>query len=136
MKTYLLLFMTFISLSAFAQKKSSITVSINNVSSDEGSVGYALYNKDNFMVAAPVKAAKSEIKDGKTSVTFKDIPLGNYAILCYHDKNNNGQMDFEANGMPKEAYGGSNNVMSMGPPQWEDCKFELSEEPLELEIRF
>ena len=53
--------MTFISFSAFAQNKSSITVSINNVSSDEGSVGYALYNKDNFMVAAPVKAAKSEI---------------------------------------------------------------------------
>ena len=136
MKTTVVLLMTFISLISYSQETSSITVTINNVPNDKGVVGYGLYSKDNFMVAAPVKAAESNITNGKTTVTFEDVPLGTYAILCYHDSNGNGKMDFETNGMPAEAYGGSNNVMAMGPPRWEDCKFELTEKPVELEIRF
>ncbi|MDX1462028.1 MAG: DUF2141 domain-containing protein, partial [Marinirhabdus sp.] len=46
-----------------------------------------------------------------------------------------GRMDFEANGMPKENYGVSNNVMNFGPPQWSDAKFEVSTAPLNMEIR-
>lgn len=135
MKTILLLFMTLISLLSYSQETSSIQVTIDNVSSDDGTVGYALYNKDNFM-AMPLKVANSEVKDGKTSVVFENITSGTYAILCYHDKNGNGKMDFETNGMPKESYGSSNNAMSMGPPKWEDCKFELKDEPFSVNIRF
>ncbi len=35
------------------------------------------------------------------------------------------KMDFEANGMPKESYGVSNNKMLMGPPTWQESKFEI-----------
>ncbi|RXG28503.1 DUF2141 domain-containing protein [Leeuwenhoekiella marinoflava] len=135
MKTTLLLFVTFISLISYSQEISSIKVTIENANSDDGTVGYTLYNKDNFM-GMPLKVANSEIKDGKTSVVFENIASGTYAILCYHDKNGNGKMDFETNGMPKESYGSSNNIMAMGPPQWEDCKFELKDEPISLNIRF
>jgi uncharacterized protein (DUF2141 family) len=44
-------------------------------------------------------------------------------------------MDFEPNGMPKEMYGVSNNVMNFGPPQWNDAQFEVASEPIALEIR-
>ena len=44
-------------------------------------------------------------------------------------------MDFDTNGMPLEMYGISNNVMSYGPPQWSDAKFEVSSEPVSLTIR-
>ena len=44
-------------------------------------------------------------------------------------------MDFEANGMPKELYGASNNNMSMGPPRWSDAKFEVGTQPITMEIR-
>jgi len=45
-------------------------------------------------------------------------------------------MDFEANGMPKESYGMSGNAMTMGPPTFNDAKFEVSNENLEFNIRF
>ncbi|MFD2827701.1 DUF2141 domain-containing protein [Leeuwenhoekiella polynyae] len=135
MRTTLFLLMSFISLLSYSQETSSIEVKIDNVSSDDGTVGYALYNKDNFM-GIPLKILNSKIRDGKTSVEFENVTPGTYAILCYHDKNGNGKMDFETNGMPKESYGSSNNIMAMGPPQWEDCKFEQKGEPVSLIIRF
>lgn len=37
--------------------------------------------------------------------------------------------------MPKENYGISNNNMSYGPPVWQEAKFEVNSENLEMEIR-
>ena len=62
--------------------------------------------------------------------------LGTYAILCFHDRNNNGKMDFKDNGMPMEDYGVSNNVMSFAPPSYQDAKFDLGDKDLSLEIKF
>ena len=45
-------------------------------------------------------------------------------------------MDFEANGMPIEDYGASNNVMNFGPPKFEDAKFSIIDKNVSLEIKF
>lgn len=117
-----------------AQNK-TITATVVNITSDAGKVGFALYNKSNFM-RTPIQGKESKIKDGKTIVTFKNIAPGEYAIICYHDKNNNNQMDFASNGMPLEDYGASNNNMSFGPPNYEDAKFTFNDKDVSLEIRF
>lgn len=126
--------MLFISNSILAQNK-TITATVVNVSSDSGKVGFALYNKDNFMMK-PIQGKEGKIKDGKTTVVFENVPQGVYAITCYHDKNNNGKMDFSSNRMPLEDYGASNNNMSFGPPQFEDAKFTVLDKNVSLEIRF
>ncbi|MCK8522871.1 DUF2141 domain-containing protein [Aquimarina sp. D1M17] len=113
----------------------TITVTVPNVTGSEGDVLFALYNEATFMKAAPVQSAKSEIENGTAKVTFTNVPVGEYGITCLHDTNGNGRMDFEANGMPKENYGVSNNNMSYGPPMWGDAKFEVGSEDLTLEIR-
>ena len=112
----------------------SITVTVP-VQSNDGMIYVGLYDQDTFMKSEPIKAEESEIVDGQATVTFKDIEPGVYAITLFHDKNGNKQMDFEPNGMPKEMYGVSNNVMSYGPPQWSDAKFEVNGEPITMEIR-
>ncbi|RFN58025.1 DUF2141 domain-containing protein [Marixanthomonas ophiurae] len=111
----------------------SITVTVP-VQSEEGNVVFGLYDETSFM-KKPLVGLEGEIKDGKATVTFEDIQPGTYAILLFHDKNGNKQMDFESNGMPTEPYGASNNVMSMGPPLWSDTKFEVTNEPVKLEVR-
>ncbi len=117
-------------------EKRNITVTVVNVTSNNGKVNFALYNKTNFR-NEPIQTKSSTIKEGKSSVVFENIPLGEYAIICYHDKNNNDKMDFEANGMPIEDYGASNNIMNrFGPPQYEDAKFEVSDKNVSLEIKF
>ena len=120
-----------------AQEKEgiTITVTIPNVTSDQGEVMVGLYDENTFMKAAPIQSKISKITDGIAKVTFKNIPAGTYGITCFHDANSNQKMDFETNGMPKESYGVSNNPMSYGPPQWTEAQFEVATEDLAIEIR-
>ncbi len=99
-----------------------------------GHILVSLHNEASFM-KQPLQAASLEIKDGKAVATFSHLAPGEYGVVVLHDKNDNKQMDFEPNGMPKEAFGISNNVMLMGSPQWNDAKFEVGETPVEIEIR-
>lgn len=114
----------------------SIHVVINRTSSNEGMVYYALYDSQKgFNEKQPFKVAQSEIADNKTHVSFEKIPNGTYAIICYHDTNDNQQLDFEGY-MPIEDYGVSNNPLLMGPPTYEAAKFEVDGKDLALEIKF
>ena len=117
-----------------AQNK-TITATVLNISSDEGIVKFALYNKTNFRLK-PLQSETGNIENGKTTITFKEVAAGEYAIVCYHDKNNNDKMDFQPNGMPLEAYGASNNVMNFGPPRFDDAKFIVIDKNVSLEIKF
>ncbi len=121
--------------SLVSSKKQKITATVVNVTSDSGKVGFALYNKETFM-QKPLQSKNVKIVNGKSTVVFENVEPGDYAIICFHDKNDNDKMDFEANGMPIEDYGMSNNVMSFGPPTYSDAKFTVSEEDVVLEIKF
>jgi len=109
----------------------TVTVSLKGTG---GKILFGLHNESTFM-KEPLKGASSEIKNGKSIVTFKNIKPGAYGIMVVHDKNDNKRMDFEPTGMPTEAYGMSNNPMSYGPPQFSDAKFEVSTTPVDIEIR-
>ena len=117
-----------------AQNK-TITATVLNISSDKGIVKFALYNKTNFRLK-PLQSEIGNIENGKTTITFKEVAGGEYAIVCYHDKNSNDKMDFQPNGMPLEAYGASNNVMNFGPPKFDDAKFTVVDKNVSLEIKF
>ncbi|WP_422105164.1 DUF2141 domain-containing protein [Winogradskyella sp.] len=114
----------------------TITVTIDNVTSDEGKVLMSLHTSETFMKGNGVMDAETEIKDGKVTIKFENVLPGEYAILAMHDANDNKRMDFQENGMPKESFGISNNVMAMGPPQYDDAKFKVEGEDLEFNIRF
>lgn len=116
-------------------EKSSITVVVPNVTSNKGTVNYALYTEEGFMVA-PVQTQVSSVVNKKSTVIFKDVKPGEYAIICFHDANGNKKMDFDEGRMPLEDYGVSNNPMSYGPPQYDVAKFVVSDKDVTLEIRF
>ncbi|PQJ78440.1 DUF2141 domain-containing protein [Polaribacter porphyrae] len=125
----------FISSTINAQEKVTITATVVNVTSDKGKVGFALYNKKNFM-KIPVQGANAKIVDGKSTVIFKDVVPGEYAIICYHDKNDNDKMDFSPQRMPLEDFGASNNYMAFAPPSYENAKFVVSDKNVSLDIKF
>ena len=116
-------------------KERKITASVINVTSDSGKVSFALYDKDSFM-KQPLQAKSAKIVKGVSTVTFENLAPGDYAVVCFHDKNDNDKMDFQPNGMPMEDYGMSNNVMSFGPPKYEDSKFTISDKDVTLKIKF
>ncbi|RIV42200.1 DUF2141 domain-containing protein [Flagellimonas pelagia] len=128
----------FVSLVAMAQESTGtkITVTIDNISNNEGKVLAGLHTEDTFMKGPGVQNQESKIENGKVVLTFTNVAPGTYAILALHDANENNRMDYEANGMPKESYGMSGNDMSYGPPSFTTSKFEVGNEDLELSIRF
>ena len=115
--------------------KQEITVTVVNATTDNGKVSFALYDHVTFM-KTPLKGASAKIIKGKSTVTFKNIAQGEYSVICFHDKNNNGKMDFNENGIPLEDYGASNNNMDFGPPSFLDSKFTVIEKDVSLEIKF
>ncbi|TVZ27602.1 uncharacterized protein (DUF2141 family) [Gillisia sp. Hel_I_86] len=138
MKTIAVLIALFLSQLFYAQTNASpeISVSVENIKSDKGTIFFGVYSENTFMKKAPEFRAKSEIVDGIASAIFKDLPPGTYAISCFHDKNDNSQMDFEPTGMPLEPYGiSNNNINDYGPPIWEDAKFELADESLNMTLK-
>jgi len=134
----------FFSTLLFAQTKvnennfegNKITISVVNALNDNGNIHFAFHSETTFMKTAPLYAKSSTIENGICKVVFENVPEGEYAILCFHDENKNDRMDFQENGMPKESYGASNNVMNFGPPQFDSSKFQVLDKDLSLEIKF
>ncbi|CAL2107331.1 conserved exported hypothetical protein [Tenacibaculum sp. 190524A02b] len=131
----LLFFVINLTVQHVSAQEQGITVSVTNATSDKGKVNFALYTKKGFL-KEPLQRKSATIKRGISTIVFDKIEQGEYAVVCYHDKNNNDIMDFEPNGMPTENYGASNNTMNFGPPKYNDAKFMLNDKNVSLEIRF
>jgi uncharacterized protein (DUF2141 family) len=105
----------------------SITVNIENLKSDDGQVLVGLYDSEADWLSTTYMGEVAKISNNSCSVVFKNVPQGIYAVSYIHDANNNGEMDANFMGIPKEDFGCSNNAKGfMGPPKWEDAKFELT----------
>jgi uncharacterized protein (DUF2141 family) len=89
--------------------------------------------------ANTVVAARTVAIDEKTmtaQTVFENMPEGVYGISVIHDRNKNGQLDFDSVGMPLEGYGHSNNPEKrMGPPNFDETKFKLSKANEAIEIQ-
>ncbi|MCH2339336.1 DUF2141 domain-containing protein [Pseudomonas sp. NPDC047963] len=114
-----------------------LTVKLNNLEHDRGTVHVALFSDPKSFRKADQAFASSEspAKAGTVTVVFKDVPVGEYAVMAYHDENANGELDLRFGMFPTEGYGLSNNPKVMGPPAFEDSRFDVpGDEPLEIDI--
>ena len=123
------------------EKTGSLIIKLTDFNNNKGKA-MALLNdtKENFDKSeAAFRSAKVEIKDNKAEIVFKDIPLGTYAIMAFHDENDNGKFDTGMFGIPKEPYGISNNAIEkFGPPKWENAKFSFgkAEDVIEIIVKY
>ena len=128
-KIVVVLIVTMMSTVLSAQNNYSITVKIEDADSDEGQMFVALYDAEGDFLSKTYKTAKTDIINQQCRITFIDVPEGTYAISIFHDENNNGKLDKNYFGIPKEDYGCSNNATGfMGPPKWKDAKFSLNKD--------
>tara|TARA_A100001015_G_scaffold253675_1_gene294024 strand:+ start:6646 stop:7065 length:420 start_codon:yes stop_codon:yes gene_type:complete len=76
-------------------------------------------------------------KDG-VKLTFRDLPPGYYAAAVFHDKNNNGKLDKNFFGMPKEKYGfsGGENNNRRRAAKFDEARFSIAENDIKhIQIR-
>lgn len=103
----------------------TLTVTVLGLRSNAGELLIGVYDSaDGFRSALADSATKSALlpekwrvvgaslraKVGSQSIAFKELPPGRYAIIVFHDENDNGLLDENAMGVPVEGYGFSNDA--------------------------
>lgn len=137
MKTLIFILLAAISTFSYGQSDDGVTVTVvmNKLVNNEGTAAASLYNEATFMKTAPLDTKSEKIENKTVTVQFTNVKPGEYAIVTLHDMNGNNRMDFEANGMPKEAYGTSGEGAGFGPPQWGASKFTVGAEDVTIAIK-
>lgn len=130
MKNSILFAIAFLTTLLLKSQTVNITVSISNVSSDKGVIRLYLYDKaDAFpdKVNMAVKAVNAKAIKGTQQIKIEGIVPGNYAIAALHDENNDGKLNTNLVGIPKEPTGASNGAIGkMGPPKFKDAVLPIS----------
>ena len=114
-----------------------LKVKVLGFENSEGFGMIAVSNSSEAYEASPDQAvakAQTPITGNQTEAEFK-LPYGWYAVSVYHDENGNAKLDTNPLGIPKEAYGFSNDARgTFGPPEWDKVKFELDSPEMEIVI--
>ena len=124
---------TFLAFSSFQpkeQKLFSLTVETNNLRNNEGSVVFALYNREDGIpdehYKKYYKKMVGKIENHSASAIFNNLPVGKYAVNILHDEDNNGKIK-KGFILPKEGIGFS-NYQSIGignKPKFSKASFML-----------
>ena len=119
----------FLGVNIYAQT-GQVEVTVTGIKTDKGgNVRVGIYEKEGFpTVGQEIIGKDVEVKEGTITVLFEDVPVENYAIAVFQDKDMDGKLDSNLFGAPTEPYGFSNNIYGrFGPPSFEDVSFDLEE---------
>lgn len=128
MKLYWLFTVVLVAL--FQTEKHDLRVTVKGINSSKGLIEFALYkNPDVFTQAGKThRLARVNAQKGEVSFVFSDLEPGKYAIVVYHDENQNKICDKNFFGIPTEAYAFSNNVRpKLTVPSFDDCAVQLQQ---------
>jgi uncharacterized protein (DUF2141 family) len=98
----------------------TLTLRIENAEAGKGAIMAGIFNDENTFPDSYFRGEKTAVSGGVVVIAFADLPRGQYAVSVYQDSNNNGQLDKNIFGIPKEKYGFSNNA---GRPDYRKCVF-------------
>jgi outer membrane protein len=93
-----------------------------------GMVSFLLFDSANSFgdLRDPVKVVRLPL-DGRDVYHIEEIKSGEYALLVYYDENNNGKLDKNFIGIPREPLGFSNRYQPKGPPRYSRAAFFIEE---------
>ena len=123
-----------------AQSESSgkLTVNISGFPSSDGVAMVALHDSEQSYQGEETGAMDKKmapVVNQETRVVFENLTFGSYGVALYHDENGNGKLDTNAMGIPKEAYGFSNNAKGFfGKPGYKDVIFKMNSAEKQISI--
>jgi uncharacterized protein (DUF2141 family) len=110
---------------------SELRVVVEGIRSDSGTIMIGVYDSSAGFAAAIKHSTEAGLLNdkgrrvgvslraaaGTQSIVFTDLPPQRYAVIVFHDENDNGRLDENAWGVPTEGYGFSNNAQGfLGAP--------------------
>lgn len=140
MKSFLIFFL-FLTGTAIAQQDiatSTLEIRITGVEKVKGSLEVTLFNsRRKWLKRGKAYAQQRVVVDGKeVVVVFNDLPMGEYAMVSYHDINKNNKIDKNFLGIPKEPYAMTREAKSkFRKPYYREMKFECNQAHHVIETR-
>ena len=114
----------------------TLNVTIGDVKAGPGSVRVALYSdtasfrhEERAFRVLSAPASMNPLK-----FAFVDIPAGRYAVLVYHDANDDKKLNLTLGMFPNEGWGLSNNPKIIGPPSFSASAFSISDADRDISV--
>jgi uncharacterized protein (DUF2141 family) len=109
----------------------SVSVDVSNITQAKGSLRVGFFREGNPFTGPKAKPDVFKvvpITAATTQQAVVGLPAGRYVIAVYHDLNDNGKLDKNMVGYPKEPFGFSKNFRPiLSAPSFEDCAIEIKE---------
>ncbi|MGB4654856.1 MAG: DUF2141 domain-containing protein [Bacteroidales bacterium] len=111
-----------------SQNLGKVEINFTNLKNNDGVLFIALYesspNRFNSSNLTFKKGCAEINKDNTAKFVFENITPGKYAVAVLHDANNDGKMNSNVIGLPKEGFGFSTNPKVLTrSPRMDECEF-------------
>lgn len=108
----------------------TLTIVVSNITTPGGTLSAALFSPQDDFPDGQTPTAFISRTHGSAVVdtfVFTNVAPGSYAVAVQHDLNNNGKLDRNMVGMPKEPWGISRDVRhSFRPPRFDEAAIDVS----------
>lgn len=112
----------------FNPSNHTLSVKVSNLKNTDAPIYMAVYKSPSDFLnnEKMYSGAKLEPKGSKEPVLKVELPEGQYALAIFQDINENGKLDTNILGIPKEPYGFSKNFRPVfSAPAFEDCAIDV-----------
>ena len=111
----------------------TVELQLSGLRDASGNIYIAVYNSEDAWLGDTTvlqkKVVIAEALDGDIVRAGLHLQPGEYAFSIFYDSNNNGKLDTNFIGIPKEPLAMSNNARpKFGPPRYEDADFVVADE--------
>jgi uncharacterized protein (DUF2141 family) len=103
----------------------TVHIIVENVESNHGTVNIAVCDTDFSPQGCPYKTSTPAAR-GFVEVVFDDVPPGKYAVVGYHDVNDNNEFD-KFLSMPREPYALSGAAADELIPEFNDAMLKINQ---------
>ena len=108
--------------------KATLEVTVSGVKEQSGTIRVALFDSEESFQKEPFKSIEIPVESDSASFSFEDLPVGQYAVMLFHDVNSNEVMETNLLGIPSEPWGASLlGTKLFGPPRWKHTQFTHGE---------
>jgi uncharacterized protein (DUF2141 family) len=105
-----------------------LSVSVNNIQHNKGQIRVILYDHSDSFLDEDKSLSIEQVaaSDGAITVNFNQLDPGYYAVVVYHDEDDDGKLDRFLGMIPSEGYGLSNNPKVFGKPKFDDARISIN----------
>ena len=136
MKTLGIILSIVVALTTVQDEKGNLSLTLTNIPNNEGKLMIGVFDQKGFLNKAVTGRSVDANGKNEITVTFNNLDYGEYAISVLHDKNGNGRMDFNQQGMPQEDWAMSGTNPPDQQPRWELAKFSFDQSDQKIKLSF